>query len=61
MAQLKTDRLGIVIEDTPHDRGYWARFNGQPRPDGEEAAGWDDCDEELREERRAVRDARKRT
>lgn len=49
----RTERLGIQIDDTPYCRGYWARFDGDPRPSTEDGAktGWDDCDEELREER----------
>lgn len=46
---LKTDRLGITIEKHPYDRGYWARFNGQPRPSAwRERQGWDQCDREIR-------------
>lgn len=36
-----SDRLGIVIEEHPFDRGYWARFNGKQCPsDHKEAEGW---------------------
>lgn len=52
---LRTERLGIVTEPHPYDRGYWARFNGQPRPkrSGPGREGWDDCDAELTDERRS--------
>lgn len=45
---LRSEKLGIEIEQHPFDRGYWARFNGQPRPTrGEPRKGWETCDEEL--------------
>lgn len=50
---MKTDDLGITIEDHPYDVGYWARFNGQPKPTGtskkarEQRKGWNTCDREL--------------
>ncbi|WP_240233584.1 hypothetical protein [Devosia lacusdianchii] len=50
---LRTDALGIVVEDHPYDRGYWARFNGVTRDnvtwEGGQA-GWDDCDDDVRRE-----------
>ena len=53
MKMLRTERSGICIENDPYDRGYWARYNGFPRPDrkGARRDGWDACDEELRDER----------
>lgn len=47
LTNLKTDRMDIVIENHPFDRGYWKRFNGLPRPRGKEREGWDACHEEL--------------
>lgn len=46
----KSDRLGIVRDEgDPYDRGYWARFDGLPRPaDPAEAKGWDECANELK-------------
>jgi len=35
-------------ENHPYDRGYWKRYDGEPRPIKKaEAEGWDDCDKEL--------------
>jgi hypothetical protein len=39
----------IVRQDHPFDNGYWARYDGKPRPvDAAGAAGWDACDGEFR-------------
>jgi hypothetical protein len=48
----KTELRGIVVEDHPYDRGYWARYDGLPSP-GDKAgrAGWRDCNRELAAER----------
>lgn len=53
---LRTDALGIKIEDDFFDRGYWARFNGSMRRPSkrQERAGWDTCNAELRAERRTM-------
>lgn len=39
----------INRERHPFDDGYWARYDGKPRPRGEEQrSGWDTCDRELK-------------
>lgn len=62
----KSDRKGIERNDAdPYDRGYWARYDGLPRPsEGDptppaEVEGWDDCDAELKAERKARREVRR--
>lgn len=53
----RTVKLGIQVEEHPFDKGYWARFDGEPRPvkKSERRAGWDACDTELRADSRAKR------
>lgn len=46
-------------QNHPYDQGYWARYDGKPRPSelpGNLLArqGWDDCDAEIDAETRAV-------
>ena len=43
-----------VLPLHPYDRGYWERYDGKPRPKYGMAArqGWDDCDAELRAEKK---------
>lgn len=54
----ETDRLGILVDDHPYDHGYWAAYNGEPRPaDALARQGFDDCIAELMEERRRARSA----
>lgn len=49
--KLKTERKDIVVENHPYDKGYWARYDGRPKPKIKGAAeGWNACDSELREE-----------
>lgn len=45
-----------VVENHPYDRGYWARYDGQPRPKrpGAKRDGWDQCDAEIRDEARCT-------
>lgn len=48
IASRKSDAVGIIREDHPFDRGYWARFDGLPRPSApDEAKGWDACDQDI--------------
>lgn len=57
-AVLHTKERGIVIEDHPFDRGYWARYDDQPREQVLERggkAGWDACNGELRGEAKAAK------
>lgn len=43
--------------DDPYGEGYWARFDGKPRPtEGKRREGWDDCDRELAEETAAAQE-----
>lgn len=49
----RTVRKGIEVGPSPYERGYWARYDGDPRPRraGEKRDGWDACDDELTTER----------
>lgn len=51
-----SDTAAAVEDAHPYDRGYWARYGGQPRPDAPKLAqeGWDDCDAELKAEAEAA-------
>lgn len=41
----------ITRERHPFDDGYWARYDGKPRPSGRlQRDGWDTCNRELRNE-----------
>lgn len=40
----------IIREKHPFDDGYWARYDGKPRPETNAVSqeGWDTCDAELK-------------